>query len=120
MDLLPENIAQQNGSGAAIALDDDRGSALLLKLGITRCSESESLEVLVMGSPDGEHWTLLETFPRRNFCGTYSLLLDLSDRTEIRYLQAQWRMSSWGSHKGAPLFEFYLAAEPAAMHALAR
>jgi hypothetical protein len=45
--LLPENVAQQDGAGAAIALDSARGKPLLLTLGITRIVELESLEVSV-------------------------------------------------------------------------
>ena len=45
--LLPESLAQQDGAGAAIALDAERGRPLLLTLGITRIVEQESLEVRV-------------------------------------------------------------------------
>ena len=115
--ILPENEAHQDGSSAAIALEAARGKALLLTLGITRIVEQESLELSLWGSSDKERWRLLSTFPRKCYCGTYSLLLDLTRLPEVGYLRAQWKLSRWGQKNSTPLFEFYLAAEEAKMHA---
>lgn len=108
--LLPENIAQQDGSGAVIALEASRGKPLLLTLGITRIVEQESLEVCVWGSADKKHWVPLQTFARKCYCGTYSVMLDLSREREIRYLRADWKMSRW-SRGDTPLFEFHLCVD---------
>ena len=129
--LLPENLAQQNGSGPVMALDAERGKPLLLTLGITRILEQESLEVCVWGSGtsgsaisgfpssnDKRNWRMLQAFPRKSYCGTYSMLLDLSRLREIRYLRAEWRMSRWGSGEISPLFGFYLSAEEGTLHAV--
>jgi hypothetical protein len=116
--LLPENVAQQDGAGAAIALDSARGKPLLLTLGITRIVELESLEVSVWGSPDSRNWKLLQAFPRKAYCGTYSMALDLSRYREVRHLRAQWKMIRWGRGQIAPLFGFYLLAEDPVLHAV--
>jgi hypothetical protein len=124
--LLPENLAQQNGSGPVMALDAARGKALLLTLGITRIVEQESLEVCIWGSGtsgsatsnDKRNWRMLQAFPRKSYCGTYSVLLDLTRFREIRYLRAEWRMSRWGSGEITPLFGFYLSAEEGSLHAV--
>jgi len=112
--LLPENVARRDGDGAVIALDAARGKPLLLTLGITRIVESESLEVSVWGSPesknDKRNWKLLGSFPPKNYCGTYSLTLDLTRRPEVAFLRAGWKMARW-NRTGEPLFGFYLFAE---------
>jgi len=109
--LLPEGIARENGFGAEIALDDDCGKPLLLTLGIDLIVEQESLEISVWGSPDKRAWKLLQAFPQKFYCGTYSLALDLTRHLEVRYLRAQWKMSRWGARETTPLFGFYLATQ---------
>ena len=110
--LLPDTIARQDGTGAEIPVER---KVVQLTLGITRIIAQESLEVSVWGSADGEHWRLLMAFPQKFYCGTYSLLLDLPEHPDVRYLRAQWKMGRWtscSSHDArAPLFEFYLRAE---------
>jgi hypothetical protein len=107
--LLPETVARQDGTGTEIALE--RGStSVLLTLGVTRIMEQESLEVSIWGSPDGEIWRPLGSFPQKFYCGTYSMVLDLSRHPEIAYLRAQWKMGSWGG-TARLLFGFYLLAE---------
>jgi hypothetical protein len=110
--LLPETIVRQDGMGAELMCEN---KTLRLTLGITRIIAQENLEVSVWGSPDGEQWRLLVTFPQKFYCGTYSLHLDLAGYPDVRYLRAQWRMGRWtrcSNHdERAPLFGFYLRAE---------
>lgn len=118
--LLPESLVEQDGSGAIIALDAARGKPLLLTLGVTRIVEQESLEVCIWGSGtshDKQNWRMLQAFPRKFYCGTYSVLLDLTRHREIRYLRAQWKISRWGRGEITPLFGFYLFAEDEMLHA---
>jgi hypothetical protein len=117
--LLPENVAREDGSGAGFALDADRGKSLVVTLGITRTMEQESLEISVWGSGDGSDWKLLQVFPQKFYCGTYSLVLDLSGRPEVRYLRAAWKMNRWGRGDASPLFGFYLTAEEVRLQAVA-
>jgi len=113
--LLPENIAREDGHGAEIPVGDSRARSLLLTLGITRFLEQGSLDVSIWGSADGHAWQPLASFPQKFYCGTYSLMLDLSRRREIRYLRAHWRMGRWGGGDSKPLAGFYLLAEEAKM-----
>ena len=113
--LFPENIAREDGQGAEVSLGESRARSLLLTLGITRFLEQGSLDVSIWGSADGRAWQPLATFPQKFYCGTYSLILDLSRRREIRYLRAHWRMSRWGGGNTKPLAGFYLFAEEAKM-----
>ena len=116
--LLPENVSREDGAGADCALGVDCGKVLMLTLGITRTMEQESLEISVWGSKEGMDWKLLQVFPQKFYCGTYSLVLDLTERSEIRYLRAAWKMNRWGQRDAAPLFGFYLTAEEIRFHAV--
>jgi hypothetical protein len=109
--ILPENVAREDGHGATIAVDGRHGKQLMLTLGITRTVEQESLEMSVWGSPDRDRWRPLETFPQKFYCGTYSLSLDLSRHSDVRYLRAHWKMNRWGGYESTPLFGFYLKLE---------
>lgn len=114
--LLPESVARQDGSSMAFALGADRCKPLLLTLGITRIIEQQSLGVSIWGSADQENWELIAAFPEKSYCGTYSLLLDLTRNPETRFLRAEWKMNRWTHGEDtAPLFGFYLLAENAEM-----
>lgn len=115
--LLPECVARENGAGAEIALGSDRGKALTLTLEITRIVEQESLEISVWGSSDRQDWRILQIFPQKFYCGTYSQFLDLSRHFDVRYLRAEWKMNRWG-RETLPLFGFYLSVEEAKLHAV--
>ncbi len=98
--LLPETVVRQDGSGTEIAVEGVSKS-MLLTLGITRIIEKEILDVSVWGSSDGKHWKQIAAFPRKFYCGTYSLLLDLARHPGIQYLRAQWKMDRWDFRRGA-------------------
>ena len=110
--LLPEKIVFGDGEGVPIALDQPHGQRLQLTLRIHRIMERESLQVSVCGSADGQQWKPLAVFPRKSFCGTYSMALDLADHGEIRYLRVEWKMRRWNRQDGSrPLFGFYVWVE---------
>jgi hypothetical protein len=111
--LLPESIARTDGTGPEIELGSKRGKLLVLTLGITRILEQESLEVTVLGSPDGEKWDSkpLAKFPPKFYCGLYSILLNLGSREDVRFLRVHWKMSRWSKRESMPMFGFYVYAE---------
>ncbi len=119
--LLPEIVARKDGAGTEMELAAGAGRPVLLTLGITNSIEQESLDVAIHGSADGQAWTdkPLLTFPQKFYCGTYTLLLDLSGHPEVRYLRVQWKMSRWGRGEPTPLFGFYLFAQHTEMAACA-
>jgi hypothetical protein len=110
--LVPDTEACQDGTGAAVALE--RASApVLVTLGINRILEQQTLQVSVWGSPDGQQWRPLVDFPRKSYCGVYSLLLDLGAHPNIHFLRAQWKMGSWTSEYRNPLFGFQVTLDSA-------
>lgn len=119
--LVPETEACQDGTGAVVALER-AGAPVQVTLGINRILEQQTLHVSVWGSPDGQQWRSLANFPRKSYCGVYSLFLDLGAHPEIRFLRAQWMMGSWTSEYRNPLFGFQvtLDSEPRLSHAAAR
>ena len=90
-------------------LGDSKGRLVLLTLGITRIIEQESLDVSIWGSVDGQEWgsKALVAFPQKFYCGTYQMLLDLSERP-VKYLRAKWQVNRWGKGDPKPLFTLYL------------
>lgn len=108
--LLPETTVREAGTGTEIHLGQEPGDSLILTLGITRIIEQESLDISVWGSADGREWDPkpLAAFPQKFYTGTYQILLDLSDRPDVRYLRAKWHVNRWGKGDPKPLFTIYL------------
>jgi len=108
--LLPETTVREAGAGPAIALGSNQGGVLILTLGITRIIEQESLDLSIWGSADGVEWGAkpLSAFPQKFYCGTYQLVLDLSDRSDVKFLRAKWQVNRWGKGDSTPLFDLYL------------
>jgi len=111
--VVPEATEQADGESGVLALGSAAGGILNLTLGITRIIEQESLDVSIWGSSDGEDWGTapLAAFPQKFYCGTYTILLDLSKQPEVAHLKAKWKMGRWGRGEPKPLFGFYLFAE---------
>ena len=123
--LLPETTVREAGTGSELDLAAFQGKPLLLTLGITRIIEQESLDVTIWGSADGKEWSAkpLLAFPQKFYCGTYQMVLDLSQHGDVKYLRAKWGAQRWGKGDPKPLFGFYLFAQqlkqPVAMPASA-
>jgi hypothetical protein len=119
--LLSETTIREAGTGPEIALGPDRGGVLIVTLGITRIIEQESLDLSIWGSPDGTDWRTkpLVTFPQKFYCGTYQIILDLSEHTDVRYLRAKWQVNRWGRGSNTPLFTVYLFAKQLENEAIA-
>jgi hypothetical protein len=111
--LLPESVARADGTGPELDLGSKRGKLLVLTLGITRILEQESLEVSIWGSSDGEKWGVrpVATFPPKFYCGIYSTLLNLSSRSDLKFVRVTWKMSRWSRSEALPMFGFYVYAE---------
>ena len=108
--LLPETTIREGGTGPDLSLGDQQGETLILTLGITRIIEQESIDLSIWGSADGSDWGAkpLVSFPQKFYCGTYQILLDLSDRADIRYLRTKWQVNRWGKGDPTPLFGIYV------------
>jgi hypothetical protein len=108
--LLPETTVREAGTGPVIGLGEERGGTLILTLGITRIIEQESLDISIWGSADESDWGTkpLVAFPQKFYCGTYQILLDLTDRPDVKFLRVKWAVNRWGKGDPKPLFTVYL------------
>jgi hypothetical protein len=119
--LLQETTVREAGSGPELELGEQQGGVLNLTLGITRIIEQESLDVSIWGSSDGVEWGArpLLAFPQKFYCGTYQVMLDLTDRPDVKLLRVKWQMNRWGKGEPKPLFTIYVFAQAMQHHAVA-
>lgn len=105
-----KTVVTAKGESAALELGGAAAKTLLLTLTITRIVEQESLDVSVWGSADGAAWEPepLLVFPQKFYRGEHPLLLDLSSRPQVRFLQGRWVAGRWGRGTEMPMFEFQL------------
>ncbi|MBM3775476.1 MAG: hypothetical protein FJW37_09975 [Acidobacteria bacterium] len=111
--LQPETTIREAGKSDPYEIGSAHGESVLLTLGITRILEQESLDISIWASPDGADWGArpLVSFPQKFYCGTYQLLVDLAERSEVKYLQVRWQAQRWGKGELKPLFAFYVFAQ---------
>jgi len=81
---------------------------VLLTLNITDVVEQESIDVTIYGSADGTAWSEkpIIGFPQKFYRGEHPLLLDLSDKKDVRLVRAHWEVGRWGRGSETPMFEF--------------
>jgi hypothetical protein len=104
--LLPDSVWRADGIGSAVDLNEYRGRLLVVTLGINAVAERTGLTVSIWGSPDKIDWGAkpLVILRQRQYCGVYSVLLNLAKCPDIRSLRVQWNMSRWG--KGERIVQF--------------
>jgi hypothetical protein len=111
--LLQESVRKGDGVGPVVDLDEYCSKLLVVTLGITDVVERTGLTVSVWGSSDQSDWgaSPLLTFRQRQYCGVYSVLLNLARHSNVRYLRVQWTMNRWGKGERIPLFGFEVFLE---------
>jgi hypothetical protein len=110
--LVPSTtIVQTNGVGAPFELGQLAGQPLLIVLRIHEVIEQESLRLSVWGSPDAVEWgdRPLFWFPEMFYPGLKPAALNLSQYSQIKFLQARWEVNRWG--RGWPRPFFKISAE---------
>ncbi len=111
--LQPNTVITAKGDGSAVELPAGN-RVFLLTLTITKIVEQESLDLSVWGSADGAAWEPkpLVAFPQKFYAGQHPLLLDLSQRPEIKFVRAHWEVNRWGRGSETPMFEVSLLMRP--------
>jgi hypothetical protein len=119
--LLPETTVREAGNGSDLDLGESQGRTVLLTLGITRIIEQESLDVSIFGSADGNEWGTkpVISFPQKFYCGTYQILLDLTQHPGVKFLRVKWNAQRWGKGDSKPLFGVYVFAQEMRQQVLA-
>jgi hypothetical protein len=109
--LVPaKTVVNAKGDGPTVDVRAATGQVFLLTLDIARIVEQESIDISILASADGATWDAksVAAFPQEFYCGEYPLLLDLSDRSEVKFLRAHWEVARWGRGSETPMFEFGL------------
>lgn len=106
----PETAVESPGAGTAFDLGAKSGRPVLVVLKVAEVIEQESLLVSVWGSADGKDWGAkhLFQFPERFYRGLTPASIDLTQRPEIKFLQARWEVNRWGRGYPRPYFKFSL------------
>jgi len=120
--LLPETTVREGGSGPDLELGEHQAGCFVLTFGITRIVEQEAIDLSIWGSADGREWGArpIITFPQKFYCGTYQIVLDLSDHPNVKHLRVKWGVNRWGRGETKPLFGIYVflqGMKPTAMAA---
>lgn len=111
--LVPaDTVITAKGEGAPADISSAAGRILLLTLKISEIVEQEALDMSVWGSADGNAWEAkpLAAFPQKFYAGEHPLLLDLSQRGEVRFLRARWDVNRWGRGPETPMFKVEVSA----------
>jgi hypothetical protein len=107
--VVPENtVVNAKGDGPALDISRAEGRVFLLTLAITNIVEQESLDVGIFGSADGATWDAkpVAAFPQKFYREEVPLLLNLSARSEVKFIRAHWEVARWGRGSETPMFEF--------------
>ncbi|HUJ95109.1 MAG TPA: hypothetical protein VLW84_07595 [Terriglobales bacterium] len=106
-----KTVVNAKGDGPAVEIGGTGTRIFLATLSITNIVEQESLDVSIVGSPDGATWGAkpLLAFPQKFYRGQHPLLLDLTGSKDVKFLRAHWEAHRWGRGSETPMFEFSLA-----------
>jgi hypothetical protein len=107
LSLIPSGSKlESNADGQAFDVSASETRTFLCRLTISDQIEQESLEVSVWGSPDGQDFGRkpLLKFPQQFYCGSTKMVLDISCRTEVKFVRARWEVNRWGRVAPTPMF----------------
>jgi len=105
--LIPANTKlEANGDGEAIDISSSESRTFFCRLTISDQIEQESLDVSVWGSANGQDFGKrpLLKIPQQFYRGTTKMVLDVSLRSEVKFLRAKWELNRWGRVAPTPMF----------------
>ena len=102
----PDTRMEASADGASFNISESATRTFLCRLTVTDQIEQESLDVSIWGSADGGTWPKrpLLKLPQQFYRGTTKLVLDLSLRSEVRFIRARWDLNRWGRVAPTPMF----------------
>ncbi len=106
-----KTVVNAKGDGPTVDVTSAVSRVFLLSLNITNIVEQESLDLSILGSPDGATWGAkpLAAFPQKFYRGEHPLLLDLTANSDVRFMRAHWEVHRWGRGSETPMFKFGLS-----------
>ena len=112
--LIPANTKlESNSTSEPFDISSSESRTFLCRLIITDQLEQESLDVSIWGSTDGQNFGKkpLLKIPQQFYRGTTKMVLDISLRPEVRFVQAKCELNRWGRVSPTPMFVAELALE---------
>lgn len=105
--VAPDTVVDENGEGPGFELGPRAGKPVLVVVRVMEIIEQESLLISIWGSADGKDWDskALFQFPERFYRGLTPASIDLTQRPEIKFLQARWAVNRWGRGYPRPYFK---------------
>lgn len=105
--VAPDTVVDENGEGPGFELGPRGGKPVLVVVRVMEIIEQESLLISIWGSADGKDWgsKALFQFPERFYRGLTPASIDLTQRPEIKFLQARWAVNRWGRGYPRPYFK---------------
>jgi hypothetical protein len=107
LSLIPANTKlESNGDSPPIDVSITQTRTFLCRLTVSDQLEQESLDVSIWGSADGQDFGKrpLLKIPQQFYRGTTKMVLDISFRTEVKFLRAKWELNRWGRVAPTPMF----------------
>ena len=107
MDLIPNGTRlEANGEGATFDISSSASRTFLCRLTITDQIEQESLDVSIWGSADSQTWTKkpILRLTQQFYRGITKMILDLTLRSEVKFIRAGWELNRWGRVAPTPMF----------------
>lgn len=113
LELVPAGtVVEANGEGKPFDISASQTRTFLCTLTITETIEQQSLDISIWGSADGQDFGKMPLlkFPQRFYRGSTRMVLDVTLRPEVRYIQARWEVNRWGRVAPTPRFVIGLRA----------
>ena len=106
-DLIPAGTrVTTNGESAVADIRESATRTFVCALEITDQIEQESVDISVLGSPDGQEWEKMPLLKMQQefYRGRTRQVLDLTFRPEVKFLRAKWELVRWGRVAPTPMF----------------
>ena len=119
--LVPANTAvTAKGDSEALEITGAASRIFLLTLSIASVVEQEAIDVFVYSSADGATWEAkaVAGMEQKFYPGEYPLLVDLSEKSEAKFVRAHWDVYRWGRGSTAPQFEIGLRLREVSQEAM--
>ena len=119
--LVPANtVVTAKGDSEALDVSAAVSRVFLLSFSIYSIVEQEAMDVFVFTSADGTTWDPkpVAALEQKFYVGEYPLLIDLSEKPEVKFVRAHWDIYRWGRGGTAARFEMSLRLREVSQEAL--
>jgi hypothetical protein len=112
--LIPANTKLvSNGNGVHFDISESTTRTFFCVLTIHDQIEQESLDVSIWGSANGQDFGKkpLLKLPQQFYRSTCKMVLDVSLKSDIKFIRTKWELNRWGRVAPQPMFVVGLTLE---------